>query len=82
MRRNSFVIFLACASLLVIGKQLDAQTENRTKEFIVMGYEGVIADLPSGDGPYLKTLRELLKATPDQWPKMIEQIRSFSKTYP
>jgi hypothetical protein len=79
-KTKSFV--LACAVLLTFGRQAHAQPENRIKEFIVMGYEGIISNLRSGDGPYLETLAELLKAPPEQRAKIIEQVRSLSQTYP
>jgi hypothetical protein len=62
--------------------QLHAGDPQRTKEFIVMGYQGIIYELGSSEGPYLRTLKDLLGTNPDQGPKTIDQIRSFSKTYP
>ncbi len=54
----------------------------RIKEFVVMGYEGIRLELRSGNGPYLKTLTDLLNVPPTDSAKTIDQIRSFSKTFP
>lgn len=45
-----------------------------------MGYQGILFDLRSGDGPYLKTLTELLGTNSDDRAKIIKEIRTLSNT--
>ncbi len=96
MNFNKQIAFVAIGMLAVIGPapisaQGDDQTgafgrvdnrAQRTKEFVVMGYEGILFELRSGEGAYLRTLLDLLKTNPDQRTKTIEQTRLLSRTYP
>jgi hypothetical protein len=54
----------------------------RTKGFVVMGYQGIHFELESGEGPYLKTLMDLLRINPDERSKTIATVRQLSETYP
>ncbi len=47
-----------------------------------MGYEGILFELRSAEGAYLRSLIELLETKSGQRVQAIEQIRSLSKTYP
>ncbi len=66
---------LACSSL-------HAGNPQRAKEFIVMGYEGILYELKSGEGPYLRTLLELLAINSDDHSKTIEKTKAMAKSYP
>jgi hypothetical protein len=53
----------------------------RAKEFLVMGYQGIVVDLRSGNGAYLSTLMDLLHVPASQRSATIEQVKTLSQTY-
>ena len=53
----------------------------RTREFVVMGYEGISYELRTQPGPYLKTLVELLRVNPDQSEKTLGEVRSLARAH-
>lgn len=54
----------------------------RTKEFVVMGYQGLMIDLRAGSGPYLSTLIDLLNVVSSEQPDVVTKVRSLAKSYP
>jgi hypothetical protein len=79
------IVFLI-ASVLYAPLQAAAASESsqvqRSRAFIVMGYEGLMKDLNSGQGPYLKTLQELLNIPEDKRASTVPALREVAKTYP
>jgi hypothetical protein len=51
----------------------------RTKEFVVMGYVGLQADLRANGGPYLSTLLDLLGALPSEAASVTDQVRALAE---
>jgi hypothetical protein len=74
----SLLTILASASV-VFGEFSDQG--QRTKEFVVMGYQGIQIDLTSGKGPYLRTLLDLLNTPVDAETKTTAQLKSLLKTH-
>lgn len=54
----------------------------KAKEFIVMGYQGLMSELTSGEGPYVRTLQDLLQWDPAAKASLTEQLRPLAKAYP
>jgi hypothetical protein len=74
------------AALLMCGTTRPARAstddQQRLKEFVVMGYQGIVSDLSVGQGPYLLTLFDLTKTPANERAKAFEKIQILSKTYP
>ncbi len=70
-----------CAALVpgAAAAEVDAL---RTKEFLVMGYEGLQHDLASGRGPYVATLMDLLQVPPDRQGAAIARVQSAAASSP
>lgn len=85
IKRIHLKLFLLASTVLFVGVPYTQAQSNgtlRTKEFVVMGYAGILFELRSGEGPYLRTLTDLLKTKLDQRAQVLKQIRSLSETYP
>jgi hypothetical protein len=54
----------------------------RTREFVVMGYEGIRSELRKGEGPYLRTLMELLEVPATERDRVQENVRAFAEQSP
>lgn len=70
---------------LLVSLPLCAQSQDRlerTRQFVVMGYQGIHLELTSRPGPYLKTLLELLETPTDRERKTTEQLKELLKSYP
>lgn len=83
-RRNKkskvfLMTLLVLISLRVNGFSFDEKSQ-RAKEFIVMGYQGIIFEINSGSGAYIKTLMDLLNVSSDQKEQTLEKVRSLSKS--
>jgi hypothetical protein len=74
--------FLALLTTTALISAHSSDSQPRTREFVVMGYQGIQIDLASGKGPYLRTLLELLQTPADAEIKTIEQLKAAFKTYP
>ncbi len=60
-----------------------AQNAERARQFIVMGYQGLVQEVAENRrGAYLNTLIDLLKIPSDQQPQAIEKIEVAAKAYP
>jgi hypothetical protein len=80
------LVFFGCIVYFASFPTLRAQDAagndaRRTREFVVMGYGGIVSELRSGEGPYMRTLLELLKRNADQRTQTIDQIKSLSKAH-
>ena len=79
-----FMALAAMTSFIcVAARSADAgDAAQRTREFAVMGYEGLAADLDQGDGPYVRTLMELLGVAEADRPRTLERVRAVEKANP
>lgn len=82
-RRFGWLLVLVTAVPLAYGIETNGSDRVlRTREFIVMGYAGLRADLQGGSGPYLRTLLDLL-GTPDGQKKVVaDRARALLSSYP
>ena len=78
-RTLSFLIALTATSF--IAAQSDDRNQ-RTREFVVMGYQGLRIELTSGKGPYLRTLMDLLRTPTEAETKTTDQLKALLKIYP
>jgi hypothetical protein len=55
----------------------------RIREFVVMGYQGLMQELATSTrGPYLRTLNQLLQVKPDDVAKIEHTLQKLSVAYP
>lgn len=54
----------------------------RTREFVIMGYEGIRAEMKDGAGAYLKTLMELLGARGERQVVITGEVRMLLARFP
>ena len=84
--RKFITCFLAVAFIMTafICRATEGNNDaaQRAKEFVVMGYEGIQFELKAGEGPYLKTLTELLNTKPEDHAQTVAHIRSLSSQFP
>ena len=57
----SGLILVSTLGVNVRGETVPVDSELRTRQFIVMGYQGIATELTIGKGPYLRSLEELLQ---------------------
>lgn len=53
----------------------------RTREFVIMGYQGLLFESRSGEGPYLQTLLELLNIQPEEKTRILSRIRTLTTSH-
>ncbi len=79
-RRNGTIAFLLLAWLISVGYA--AQDPRRVQSFVVMGYQGLVDNIQSGQGPYLRTLMELQGVSAERQPEVLKQLRDSAARYP
>jgi len=52
-----------------------------THDFIIVSYRELMKDLSKGEGPYLKTLLDMLKLKAEDKPQAIKKIQALSEAY-
>jgi hypothetical protein len=70
------------STALAIEKGTTLSSGQRIKDFVVMSYPQISADLRSGQGEYLSSLYSLLNIPPDRQPETLKRLRDLSSKYP
>ena len=82
-QRKSFIALGVCCLFLAVPWPGAADGgPSKVKEFVVMGYQGIVQDLSAGKGSYLTSLIELLNVPPEKSTATIEQLKSLQQRYP
>lgn len=76
------ILLIAMLMMQPIATSGWAQESLRTKEFAVMGYQGLLLECRSGKGPYLQTLSELLALPADEQRKILAEVCGLIEKYP
>lgn len=58
-----------------------SQQIRKAKEFIILGYQNIMADLSKGKGEYLSSLMSVLSVPPAEQNEAITKIRALSQVY-
>jgi len=80
LRRIALTLLLGLLAPWAVSAESDRR--ERTKEFLVMGYQGLITELSTQRGPYLNTLLDLLGTDSGQQAQMIGELKVAAKAYP
>src|SRR5688572_30279336 len=80
--RLFFAVFLCLTSLVGTAGAVERNDSQRTRQFVVMGYQGITLDLERGGGPYLSTLAELLGIPEGKRGRMAAEVKRLATAHP
>ncbi len=77
-----FMLLLLNISPPLLASEKVSDRTLRVREFVVMGYQGIVGELSAGKGPYLTTLEALLNVPTERQGQMTGDLSRLVKEYP
>lgn len=78
---SQYMVSLSPEGSSLLESKTSQSDRQKAKEYIVMGYKDIMADLHRGDGQYLTSLFGLLKIPSDRTEDAIKKLRALEEVY-